>query len=168
MSRTQSRTHTASHFNATHDGPFESCTRYPCEPSRQAAAFLRENHPLTPAEEAAWAAIQERRWVLWHATDYARGVLTVLSRASLLRDPQHEQQQFRADTFWAGVAAQNRSADARAITSLGHLAAQAADRLDAGDNPREVAAWLRTTQVAISEQRDADRSTTARTQTSAA
>ncbi|MFI0900595.1 hypothetical protein [Streptomyces sp. NPDC020983] len=161
MTRKQPQTHTAPHFNATHNGPFESCTQYPCAPSRQATAFLRENDPLTPIEKIAWAAIQERRWILWHANDIARGVLTVLSRAGLLRDTQHEQQQAQADTYWAGIAQQNRRADARAITNLNQLANQAADRLNAGDNPQVVAAWLRTTQEAISKQRDTERAATA-------
>jgi hypothetical protein len=99
--------------------------------------------------------------MLWHADDISRGALALLSRAGLLRDTVREQQQGKADTFWAGVAQQNRAADGRAITDFGQLAAQAADRLDAGDNPQQVAEWLRKTAEAISGQRDRGRSSNA-------
>jgi hypothetical protein len=151
------RTHTAPHIGATHNGPFETCSQYPCQPSRQATAFLRENDPLTPVETVAWNVVKERAWTLWHAKDRDLGIVLVLSRAGLLRDIEHEQRTARAGTYWAGVAATHRAADGTALTRHGQLAEQAAERLDRGDDPREVAAWLREMTAAISKQRETAR-----------
>jgi hypothetical protein len=123
----------------------------------KAAAIIRANQPHTPAEQAALDVINEDRWVLWHTdstTDLALAVIRLLSRADLLRDKEHEKRQAKADQFWAGHSERTRAAERAALGRLNVLAEQAADRLDAGDNPTEIAKWLRETRDRISEARE--------------
>ena len=122
--------------------------------AREAAAILKEKAPRTPAEQAAIDALNQRRWVLWHAKDYNLGVIRLLSCADLLRDKKHEKQQAKADQFWAGYSERTRAAERTALGRLSALVNQAADRLDAGDDPAEVAKWLRETRDAINEARE--------------
>lgn len=122
--------------------------------AREAAGILQEEAPRTPAEQAAINVLDERRWVLWHADDYSLGVIRLLSLRGLLRDVEHEKQQAKADQFWAGHTERTRVAERAALGRLNVLVEQAADRLDAGDDPAEVAAWLRATRDRISEARE--------------
>jgi hypothetical protein len=121
---------------------------------REAAAILKEKAPRTPAEQAAIDALNQRRWVLWHAEDYSLGVIRLLSCADLLRDKEHEKRQAKADQFWSGYSERTRAAERTALGRLSSLADAAADRLDAGDDPAQVAKWLREARNAISEARE--------------
>lgn len=123
----------------------------------KAAAIIRADAPRTPAEQAALAAVDEDRWVLWHTdhtTDLALAVIRLLSRAGLLRDKANEQRQAKADQFWSGHSERTRAAERTALGRLDALASQAADRLDAGEDPAEVAKWLRESRDAISQARE--------------
>ncbi|EFE65847.1 predicted protein [Streptomyces viridosporus ATCC 14672] len=139
--------------------PFEQQRR---EAAEKAAAIIAANATRTPAEQAALNAIDQDRWVLWHTdhtTDLALAVIRLLSRADLLRDKEHEKRQAEADQFWAGHGERTRAAERAAIGRLNVLAEQAADRLDAGDDPAEVAKWLRETRDRIAEAREKATST---------
>ncbi|SET50433.1 hypothetical protein [Nonomuraea wenchangensis] len=109
----------------------------------QARAILREDQPLNPAEQAAVDALNERRWVLWHADDYSLGVILLLSRAGLLRDAAQEQHEERSLAVNARLTAEARRADAARISTLDTAIRQACDRLSAGEDPAVVAAWLK-------------------------
>lgn len=122
--------------------------------AREAAGILQETAPRTPAEQAAINVLDERRWVLWHADDYSLGVIRLLSLRGLLRDVAHDKAQADAERFWSAQSERTRAADRAALGRLSDLADQAADRLDAGDDPAEVAAWLRETRDRISEARE--------------
>ncbi len=122
--------------------------------AREAASILQEQAPRTPAERAAIGVLDERRWVLWHAADYSLGVIRLLSLRGLLRDVEQEKQQAKADQFWAGHSERTRAAERTTLGRLNALADQAAARLDAGDDPAEVAKWLRETRDRISEARE--------------
>ncbi|MET9521463.1 hypothetical protein [Streptomyces coeruleorubidus] len=128
----------------------------------KAASIIAAGHKRTAAEQAALDVVDNDRWVLWHTdglTDYALAVIRLLSRADLLRDKEHEKQQAKADQFWSADAEGRRIADRRAVSELSALADQAADRLDAGDDPAEVAKWLREARDAINEAREKAAST---------
>jgi hypothetical protein len=56
----------------------------------QAAAILAAERKPDRAEKAAIDCVKEHLWVLWHADDYATGVVRLLSRAGLLRDRARE------------------------------------------------------------------------------
>lgn len=161
MTTTKTAAHVAPHTGKTHRGATATCTEYPCAPQRDAFAILREDDPRTPAEQAALDAVDARRWVLWHAADYATGTVLLLSRAGLLRDTAHEEQQARAtlsDKVWRDRA---QAADRRAITAFTELAELAAGRLEEGADPAEVAAQLRDLAARIGERRDRQSSPTA-------
>lgn len=133
------------------------------ETAAKAAAIIAADKKRTPAEQAALNIVDADRWVLWHTdglTDYALAVIRLLSRADLLRDKEHEKQQAKADQFWSGHSERTRAAERTALGRLSTLADQAADRLDAGDDPAEVAKWLRETRDAINEAREKATSTT--------
>ncbi|MFJ2697484.1 hypothetical protein ACIO5Z_14820 [Streptomyces rochei] len=125
--------------------------------ARKAANIIRADSPNTPAEQAAINAVDADRWVLWHTdhtTDLAVAVIRLLARADLLRDKDHELRQAKADQFWSGHSARTRDAERGALGRLNVLVEQAADRLDAGDDPATVAKWLRDTRDRISEARE--------------
>lgn len=127
------------------------------EAADKAAAIIAADRQRTPAEQAALAAVDEKRWVLWHTdalTDFSLAVIRVLSCADLLRDKEHEKKQAKADQFWSVEAERRRTAERTAVTRLDALADQAADRLDAGDDPAEVAKWMRETRERIAEARE--------------
>ena len=127
------------------------------ETAAKAAAIIAAKAKRTPAEQAAMDVINEDRWVLWHTdhtTDLALAVIRLLSRADLLRDKEHEKRQAKADQFWAGHSQRTRSAERAALARLSTLADQAADRLDAGADAAEVAAWLRETRDRINDARE--------------
>ncbi len=127
------------------------------EVAAKAAAIIAEKKPRTPAEQAALDAVDAQRWVLWHTdamTDLALAVIRLLSIADLLRDKEHEERQAKADQFWVGHTERTRTAERTALTRLNALADSAADRLDAGDDPAEVAKWLRETRDRIAEARE--------------
>ncbi|MFF8901699.1 hypothetical protein ACF082_29935 [Streptomyces lydicus] len=124
----------------------------------KAAAILREDAPHSPAEQAAMDALNEELWVLWHAEDYRLGVVRMLHRASLLRDKNHEDHQNRTAVADARLREQARVADQRAFNDFDTLIDQAAQKLEEGTPPAEVAAWLRDTRGAIHQQRDKRRS----------
>jgi hypothetical protein len=115
----------------------------------EAKAILREKAERTPAEQAAIDALNQNRWVLWHAEDYSLGVIRLLSNADLLRDKKYEREQAAADSFWAAHSERRRAAEAVAISQLDMLAQQAAERLESGDDPHEIAKWMRATRKAI-------------------
>ncbi|MEU3613424.1 hypothetical protein ABZ725_14070 [Streptomyces sp. NPDC006872] len=123
----------------------------------KAAAIIAAGAKRTPAEQAALAAVDEKRWVLWHTdamTDLALAVIRILSGADLLRDKEHEKQQAKADQFWSGHSERTRAAERAALGRFTALADQAADRLDTGDDPAAVAKWLRETRDRINEARE--------------
>lgn len=122
--------------------------------AEEAAAFLRENAPRNPAEQAALDAMGTKRWVLWHAHDANLAVVLMLSRFGLLRDKAAEQRQERTARVDAQLRERDRLADQVALSRLGELVEQAATRLAAGDNPAEVADWMRRIQESITETRD--------------
>jgi hypothetical protein len=127
------------------------------ETAAKAAAIIAAGKQRTPAEQAALAAVDNRRWVLWHTdamTDLALAVIRILSSADLLRDKEHEKRAAKADQFWVGHGERTRSAERTALTRLNSLTDQAADRLDAGDDPAEVAKWLRETRDRIAGARE--------------
>lgn len=123
----------------------------------KATAVIASDAKRTPAEQAALDAVDEQRWVLWHTdamTDLALAVIRLLSRADLLRDKEHEKRQAKADTFWSADAERRSTGDRRALGELSELVDEAADRLESGADPAEVAALLRATQGAISSRRE--------------
>lgn len=122
------------------------------EAAAAAAGILREDAPRTPAEQAALAAIDRYRWVPVHAKDWNTAIVRLISIAGLLRDKQHEAEMAKFDAGMAEASARERRANTWAIAALDELARQAADRLDAGDDPAEVARWLRVTRQAIADQ----------------
>ena len=135
------------------------------EAARKAAAYLREHDPRTPAEQAAIDAVRgDHLWMLWHADDYATGVILLLSRASLLRDAACERVGDATRQAMARISQQDRHADARAIADFDALAEQAANRLTAGEPAAEVAQWLLDTRAAIFAARDRRKSVTAETE----
>lgn len=111
--------------------------------SQQAREILRENAPRTPAEQAAVDALNKSRWVLWHASDYSLGVIRLLSNAGLLRDLTHERQEEANAASNARLVERDRKRDATRITAFDAAIKQACDRLSRGDDPGEVAAWLK-------------------------
>ncbi len=147
-------THTAPHTGETHRGTAAACTEYPCRPQREAFAILREDDPRTPAEQAAIDAIDARRWVLWHATDYGTGTVLLLSRAGLLRNAAHEEHLERSAASDRAYRDRCRDADRRAITALDGLAEAAAGLLEGGTDPTQVAAQLRSIAARIQERRE--------------
>lgn len=154
MTATKAAAHTAPYTSENHPGSAAKCAEYPCRPRREALAILRENDSRTPAEQAAIDAVDARRWVPLHAADYGTAIVLLLSRAGLLRDTAHEEQQARAalsDKAWRD---RRQTADRRAITALTELVALAAGRLEEGDDPAEVAAQLRDLASRIGERRD--------------
>ena len=58
--------------------------------AEEAAAILAPGRDPDRAEQAALDYVDKRRWVLWHAENYAAGVIRLLSHAGLLRDRAHE------------------------------------------------------------------------------
>lgn len=107
-----------------------------------ARSILRENAPRTAPEQAAIDALEQYRWVLVHANDYRLGVVRLLSNTGLLRDLAHERQEETNAVSNARLIERDRKRDARRISTLATAIEQACARLDAGDDPREVAAWL--------------------------
>lgn len=156
-------THTAPppYSKITHRGTAAACTESLCVSHRTATSHLREGAPLSPPEQAAADAINEAKWILWHAHDRDLGVALVLSRAGLLRDKAYEEHLHRAaasDKEWRD---RKQAADRRAITALTELVALAAGRLEDGADPAEVAAQLRDLASRIGERREQQSSPTA-------
>lgn len=120
----------------------------------KAAAMLREDAPHTPAEQAAMDALDKDLWVLWHADDYKLGVVRMLHRAGLLRDPAYEAHLNQVASSNARLVDQHRVASERALANHHELIEQAAAKLEDGQSAIEVAAWMREMRIAISEQRD--------------
>lgn len=132
----------------THEQRMESA-------AREAAGILQEDAPRTAAEQAAIDVLDQRRWVLWHAKDYSLGVIRLLSLRGLLRDTSQEKKQAQAERFWSEHSERTRAADRAAVGRLAELADAAAERLERGDAPGEVAEWLRSAREAICEAREA-------------
>ncbi|MFD6551288.1 hypothetical protein [Streptomyces sp. NPDC058398] len=123
----------------------------------KAAAIIASDAKRTPAEQAALEVVNEDRWLLWHTdamTDLALAVIRLLSRADLLRDVEHEKRQAEADKSWGAYSERVRAAERSAMGRLDALAEAAADRLDDGGDPAEVAKWLREMRAGISETRE--------------
>lgn len=121
---------------------------------KEALAILRENKPRTPVEQAAVDALDQRRWVLWHADDYSLGVILLLSHAGLLRDKAHEEQEDSAARSNARWVAEARTADAIQISTLDQAIDQACTRLAGSEDPADVAAWLKEIRSAAHAIRD--------------
>ena len=115
----------------------------------EALGWLRENDPRNPAEQAALAAINTRRWILWHSNDRDLGVILLLSRLGLLRDRAYEEHESRTAQSMARIAARDRHVDKTTLRRLEELAEVAATQLEAGDDPHEIAKWIRDTRTAI-------------------
>lgn len=124
----------------------------------KAAAILREDIPHSPAEQAAMNALDKDRWVLWHADDHMLGVVRMLHRAGLLRDPADEARRNQADEANARFVRQRHAASQRALSSHHQLVEQAVKKLEDGQPAAEVAAWMREMRTAISERHDRDTS----------
>lgn len=122
--------------------------------ARDAHAILKEDAPRTPAERDAIAALDRDRWVLWHAGDYSLGVIRLLSRAGLLLDKAHAEEMAKFDRGMADAARRERLADARLISNLDAAIERAATRLDGGEDPAAVAAWMRQVREAAAHDRD--------------
>lgn len=113
------------------------------EAEQKARAILREDAPRTPAEQAALDAVNKDPWILWHANDHNLGVIRLLSRARLLRDPQYEAEQERGLQVNADLAARDRERNSVLINALTQIIDQAVTELGKGQNPTHVAAWMR-------------------------
>ncbi|MFI7125952.1 hypothetical protein ACIBQ1_09680 [Nonomuraea sp. NPDC050153] len=113
------------------------------EAAAEARAILREDAPRSAPEQAAIDALDQYRWVMVHAYDYSLGVIRLLSNAGLLRDLAHEKQEEANLISNARLIERDRKRDARRITALDTAIQQACDRLSTGDDPGEVAAWLK-------------------------
>ena len=74
-----------------------------------------------------------------------------------LRDKEQEAHIARGVEVNMALSERSRRADAHAINTFAWLAGEAADRLDKGVDPNEVAAWLRGQRAAISERHDRER-----------
>ena len=129
----------------------------PQSDAEKALAMLRENEPRSPAEQAALDVINAHRWVLWHSDDRDLCVMLLLSRLGFLRDKEQEAHIARGVEVNMALSERSRRADAHAINTFAWLAGEAADRLDKGVDPNEVAAWLRGQRAAISERHDRER-----------
>ncbi|NUK07489.1 hypothetical protein HRW18_05560 [Streptomyces lunaelactis] len=120
----------------------------------EAAAILRETDPRNPAEQAALDALNKRLWILWHAQDPNLGVVLLLSRAGLLRDKEREAETDKFATWSVKDTARDRAINATHINCLDNVLDIAAEELDAGKNPAEVAAWLRERRAALTAEAD--------------
>lgn len=120
----------------------------------EAAEILREDDPRTPAEQAALDAIKDQRWVLWHAHDPDLAVLLLLSRAGLLCDKKQEAEMHKFGAGMAEASARDRAIDATYINCLNNVLAIAAEELDAGKDPAEVAAWMRERRSGLTAEAD--------------
>lgn len=129
----------------------------PQSDAEKALAMLRENEPRSPAEQAALDVINAHRWVLWHSDDRDLCVMLLLSRLGYLRDKAYEEHLSRFAAANAEAVDRNQRANNHAINTLEWLAEEAADRLDKGTAPAEVAVWLREQRAAISERHDRER-----------
>ncbi|MTE20321.1 hypothetical protein F0L17_14630 [Streptomyces sp. TRM43335] len=123
----------------------------------EATAFLRENDDRTSAERAAIDAIDQRMWILWHANNRDLGVILVLSRAGLLRDPADEARRAQADLVMGRAAAREHRADRIAAGRYCALIEEAADRLEAGEDPALIATRMRAARNEIDRRREKDR-----------
>lgn len=110
--------------------------------AEKARSILREDAPRTRAEQAAIDALDQHRWVLWHAHDYSLGVVRLLSNAGLLRDLAQERLDDEAAIVNARLNERDRKRDAIRISTLDAAIQQACARLLAGDDPAVVAPWL--------------------------
>jgi hypothetical protein len=133
--------------------------------AEKAASFLRENDERTPIEQAVLDAMEGHYWILHHAHTPSLGVVLLLSRLGLLRDKAYEQHLARLDLAEAERRGRHQLADHTAIRHLDALAEQAADKLAAGEEPAEVAAWMRAIRGQINDARDKALSTPAATST---
>ncbi|MFE2911286.1 hypothetical protein [Kitasatospora indigofera] len=122
--------------------------------AEQAASFLRENDERTDLEQTVLDAMDGHYWILHHAHTPSLGVVLLLSRLGLLRDKAHEQYIARLDLAEAERRSRHQIADRTAIRHFDALAEQAADKLSAGEDPAEVAAWMRAIRQQINTARD--------------
>lgn len=120
----------------------------------EAAEILRENDPRTATEQAALDALKKRLWVLWHAHDPNLGVVLLLSRAGLLRDKKQEAHEHKFAVGMAESSARDRAIDATHINCLNNVLDIAAEELEAGKSPAEVAAWMRERRAGLAAEAD--------------
>ena len=116
----------------------------------EARSILREDAPRSAPEQAAIDALDQYRWVMVHAHDYSLGVIRLLSNVGLLRDKAQEELLDNAARIDAKHVAERRRADAVRIHNLDTAISQACDRLSAGEDPAEVAAWLKDIRARVS------------------
>lgn len=109
----------------------------------EAVAILREAEPLTTAEQAAAAVLEEYRWVFAHAEKPFLAVMRLLRRRGLLRDLEYEEHLDQSLKVNAEAVQRDRTRDAVTISSLMGALEQAAARLEAGEPAADVARWLR-------------------------
>jgi hypothetical protein len=122
--------------------------------AEEAAEFLRETDPRTPAEQAAIDALKKQMWALWHANDPNLGVVLLLSHAGLLRDKKQEAEHSKFAAWSTKDTARDRAIDATYINALDNVLDIAAEELDAGKNPGDVAAWLRERRASLTAEAD--------------
>lgn len=108
----------------------------------KAAEILNPGKVPDRAEQAALDHLGERRWILWHADDYAAGVVRVLSAAGLLRDRVQEAEATEGHAVLRRLSDRERVLNIRRTYLLDQLVSDAAEQLQGGDDPADVAAFL--------------------------
>jgi hypothetical protein len=102
--------------------------------AKKAAEILALDRKPGRAEQAALDHIKEQAWALWHADDYAAGVVRLLSRAGLLRDRDRESELKDADRVMRRL---DDEASAKLKRELSAALAEV-DRLRAAESPADV------------------------------
>ena len=127
------------------------------EHAKKAAAILREGSPLDPAEQAAEKAIREGKWILWHAGDRDLGVIRLLHRAGLLRDPAEEKRKEESVASMRRLGERDRRADRALLGALAQIVTESVAALreggDAGDLADRIEAAYRRAQDAAERTR---------------
>lgn len=85
--------------------------------TKKAVEILAPKRAFDCAEQAAIACVKEHLWVLWHADDYAAGVIRLLSRAGLLRDRTREAEMAEADRAMRRLADEDNAKRNRQLTA---------------------------------------------------
>lgn len=121
--------------------------------ARHAAAALREDAPLDPAEQAAEAVIRKSTWILWHAKgsrDLA--VIRLLHRAGLLRDREKEREESKAHASMQRLDKADHAAHRVLAGTLTNLVDEAIRALREGRDPGELADQMEAARQRAQEQ----------------